>query len=92
MGIYGRRRHRVETDRIRALTTGPLVETLHGTQARIRLLPEDDLRLLLQHFGCGIEELDFAMWTSKRNRRRRPARTNLVPAFGLFRSRRPTSG
>jgi len=85
MGIPGRMRRNVEHASIETLTTGPVLETLTGTRARIALLAEEDLRLLLRHFGCGIEELDYAMWTGRHNRRRVARPTNLLPGYGLFR-------
>ena len=77
-----------DKSRVAALTSGPVVQTLAGTRRRIELLSWQEVQLLLRHFGCSLEELDVRMWNSKRNRRRQPARTRLVPQYALFRRAR----
>lgn len=62
----------VQAQRIEFLTRGPVLRTLRGTRARIELMNWDDLLLLLRHFGCGIEELDYRLWQPRRTRLKHP--------------------
>lgn len=77
-----------DKSRIKYLTTGPVLDTLAGTRRRIELLTWPEVWLLMAHYGCQIEELEYRMWNSKRYRRRQPARTRLVPQYALFRRAR----
>jgi hypothetical protein len=52
--------------RIRQLTTGPVLRTLSGCRRRIDLCGWDEIKLLLGYYHCGIEELDYRMWTGRR--------------------------
>ncbi len=60
-----------EIDRLGVLLTGPVLRILHGVRARINLLGEEDLRLLLRHFDCTIEDLDYRMWHACQSGKRR---------------------
>lgn len=71
--------------RVAHLISGPMVETLSNVRTRIRLLDCSDIRLLLQHYGCSIEELDREMWMNPwKPQHKAPAR-KLTPQYKLFR-------
>lgn len=88
MSIDPRLLQKTQRTRIRSLTTGPVLATLAGTRKRLSLLDWPELAMLCEHFGCEVGELEYRMWTSKRNRRRQPAKTRLVPQYALFRRAR----
>jgi len=57
--------------RIAALTTGAVLRTLAGTQVRIAALDWADVTRLMRHYGCSLQELPYAMSSSRYSRRRR---------------------
>jgi len=46
-----------ETQRLRFLTSGPVLKTLPGCRKRCQAITLKDLALLLNHFDCPLEQI-----------------------------------